>query len=57
MVGTLLWAAGTGGSAFAGGYLTFLTAQLVAAVGLGAVGSVGFSVVSDLISPTRRRAW
>lgn len=43
MVGTLLWAAGTGGSALAGGYLTFLAAQLVAAVGLGAVGSVGFS--------------
>ncbi|SCE95993.1 Predicted arabinose efflux permease, MFS family [Micromonospora coriariae] len=54
MVGTLLWAAGTGGSALAGGYLTFLAAQLVAAVGLGAVGSVGFSVVTDLISPTRR---
>ncbi|MFG1653526.1 MFS transporter [Micromonospora sp. NPDC049275] len=54
MVGTLLWAAGTGGSALADGYLMFLTAQLVAAVGLGAVGSVGFSVVTDLISPTRR---
>ncbi|MEU7678987.1 MFS transporter [Micromonospora taraxaci] len=54
MVGTLLWAAGTGGSALAGGYLTFFTGQLVAAVGLGAVGSVGFSVVTDLISPTRR---
>ncbi|MEH1030881.1 MFS transporter [Micromonospora profundi] len=54
MVGTLLWAAGTGGSALAGGYLTFLAAQMVGAVGLGAVGSVGFSVVTDLISPTRR---
>ncbi|MFF5055778.1 MFS transporter [Micromonospora sp. NPDC000663] len=54
MVGTLLWAAGTGGSALAGGYVTFLAAQLVAAVGLGAVGSVGYSVVTDLISPTRR---
>ncbi|MGW5672707.1 MFS transporter [Micromonospora sp. NPDC003776] len=54
MVGTLIWAAGTGGSALAGHYLTFLVAQLVAAVGLGAVGSVGFSVVTDLISPRRR---
>ncbi|CCH20948.1 MFS transporter [Micromonospora lupini] len=54
MVGTLLWASGTGGSALADGYLMFLTAQLVAAVGLGAVGSVGFSVVTDLISPIRR---
>ncbi|MEU7574289.1 MFS transporter [Micromonospora sp. NPDC049240] len=54
MVGTLIWAAGTGGSALAGHYSTFLVAQLVAAVGLGAVGSVGFSVVTDLISPRRR---
>ncbi|MFG1951060.1 MFS transporter [Micromonospora sp. NPDC048830] len=54
MVGTLIWAAGTGGSALAQNYPTFLAAQLVAAVGLGAVGSVGFSVVTDLISPRRR---
>ncbi|MEH1056351.1 MFS transporter [Micromonospora sp. CPCC 206171] len=54
MVGTLIWAAGTGGSALAQDYPTFLAAQLVAAVGLGAVGSVGFSVVTDLISPRRR---
>ncbi|BCL13578.1 MFS transporter [Micromonospora sagamiensis] len=54
MAGTLLWAAGTAGSAFAPGYPVFLSAQLVAAVGLGAVGSVGFSVVTDLISPRRR---
>ncbi|MFU8851978.1 MFS transporter [Micromonospora sp. SL1-18] len=54
MVGTLIWAAGTGGSALAHHYPAFLAAQLVAAVGLGAVGSVGFSVVTDLISPRRR---
>lgn len=54
MVGTLVWAAGTGGSALAQGYPAFLAAQLVAAVGLGAVGSVGYSVVTDLISPRRR---
>ncbi|MEU9826589.1 MFS transporter [Micromonospora chersina] len=54
MVGTLIWAAGTGGSALAQHYSIFLVAQLVAAVGLGAVGSVGFSVVTDLISPRRR---
>jgi MFS family permease len=54
IAGTLLWALGTGGTAFAGGYLTFLTAQVIAAIGLGAVASVGFSVVSDLISPRRR---
>ncbi|MBO4205491.1 MFS transporter [Micromonospora echinofusca] len=54
MAGTLLWAVGTAGSAFAPNYPTFLGAQLVGAVGLGAVGSVGFSVVTDLISPRRR---
>ncbi|MGW0431064.1 MFS transporter [Micromonospora sp. NPDC003197] len=54
MIGTLLWAAGTAGSAFANNYLLFFAAQLVAAIGLGAVGSVGFSVVTDLISPRRR---
>nr|WP_246656153.1 MFS transporter [Dactylosporangium vinaceum] len=54
MIGTLIWAAGTGGSALADGYWTFFATQLLAAVGLGAVGSVGFSVVSDLISPKRR---
>jgi MFS family permease len=54
MIGTLIWALGTGGTVLAGGYWTFMAAQLFAAVGLGAVGSVGFSVVSDLISPRRR---
>ncbi|GLL05088.1 MFS transporter [Dactylosporangium matsuzakiense] len=53
-VGTLLWAVGTGATALADGYPIFLLMQLTAAVGLGAVGSVGFSVVSDLISPRRR---
>ncbi|MGI5147882.1 MFS transporter [Plantactinospora sp. CA-294935] len=54
MVGTLLWAAGTAGSAVAPTYLAFFGAQLLAAIGLGAVGSVGFSVVTDLVSPRRR---
>jgi MFS family permease len=54
MIGTLLWAAGTGATALAGGYLAFFAAQALAAIGLGAVASVGFSVVSDLISPRRR---
>jgi MFS family permease len=54
IAGTLLWAAGTGGTAFAGGYGMFLVAQIIGAIGLGAVASVGFSVVSDLIEPRRR---
>jgi MFS family permease len=54
IAGTLIWVAGTSWSGLAGGYLPFLTAQVVAAFGLGAVASVSFSVVSDLISPKRR---
>jgi MFS transporter, Spinster family, sphingosine-1-phosphate transporter len=54
VVGTLLWALGTGGTGFASNFATFTAAQLIGSVGLGAVGSVGFSVVSDLISPRRR---
>ncbi|MDG4820401.1 MFS transporter [Asanoa sp. WMMD1127] len=54
MIGTLLWAAGMTGSAVAGTYLLFFVSQIAAAVGLGAVSSVGFSVVSDLIKPKRR---
>jgi MFS family permease len=54
MLGTLIWAMGTLGTALAPNYAVFLTAQVVGALGLGAVGSVGFSVVSDLIKPRRR---
>ncbi|MET0424550.1 MAG: MFS transporter [Actinoplanes sp.] len=54
IVGTAIWIAGTAWSGLAGGYPTFLLAQIVAAFGLGAVASVSFAVVSDLISPKRR---
>jgi MFS family permease len=54
MTGTLLWSAGMAATAYAPGYPAFLAAQALAGIGLGAVASVGFSVVSDLISPRRR---
>lgn len=54
MVGTLLWAAGVGATGAAASYPAFFLAQALAGIGLGAVASVGFSVVSDLISPRRR---
>lgn len=54
MIGTLIWALGTLGSGLAPTYTAFLAAQVIAAIGLGAVGSIGFSVVSDLITPRRR---
>jgi MFS family permease len=54
MAGTLLWAAGVGATGFVTSYPAFFAAQALAGIGLGAVASVGFSVVSDLVSPRRR---
>lgn len=54
MAGTTIWAAGTFATGQANSFTVFFAAQMLAAVGLGAVGSVGFSVVSDLIAPRRR---
>jgi MFS family permease len=54
VAGTIIWVLGTAWSGLAGGYGTFLAGQMLAAVGLGGVASVSFSVVSDLISPRRR---
>jgi MFS transporter, Spinster family, sphingosine-1-phosphate transporter len=53
-LGTLLWMVGTASTGLAVNYPMFFAAQFVGAVGLGAVASVGFSVVSDLIAPRRR---
>jgi MFS family permease len=54
IIGTLIWIGGTAWSGLSGGYPSFLASQVVAAFGLGAVASVSFAVVSDLISPRRR---
>ncbi len=54
IIGTLIWVAGTAWSGLAGSYGSFLLAQVLASFGLGAVASVSFAVVSDLISPRRR---
>ncbi|WP_433385063.1 MFS transporter [Actinoplanes sp. CA-142083] len=54
ILGTAIWVAGTAWSGLSQGYGSFLLAQVVAAFGLGAVASVSFAVVSDLISPKRR---
>lgn len=52
--GTLLWSAGLVLSGLAGSYAALFAWQLVTAVGLGSIASVGFSVVSDLVAPRRR---
>src|SRR5215468_8811722 len=51
MLGTLIWSAGTLGAALSPSFVGYVLAQVVGAAGLGAVASVGFSVVSDLIAP------
>lgn len=52
--GTLVWAVGAALSATAATYWQLFAYQMVLAVGLGSIASVGFSVVSDLIAPARR---
>jgi MFS family permease len=54
IIGTIIWIAGTFWSGASGSYPSFLLSQVLAAFGLGAVASVSFAVVSDLISPKRR---
>src|SRR5919107_3031903 len=54
LIGTGIWVAGTAWSGLSSGYSSFLMSQILAAFGLGAVASVSFSVVSDLVSPKRR---
>jgi MFS family permease len=54
IAGTLIWVVTTVWSGLAGSYPSFLLSQVFAAIGLGGVASVSFSVVSDLISPRRR---
>ncbi|GID97931.1 hypothetical protein Adi01nite_73430 [Amorphoplanes digitatis] len=54
IAGTVIWVLGTAWSGLAGSYSSFLLSQVLAAIGLGGVASVSFSVVSDLISPRRR---
>jgi MFS family permease len=52
--GTTVWAAGSWLSASASSYWHLLLWQLVMALGLGAIATVGFSVISDFVSPRRR---
>ncbi len=52
--GTAIWAGALIASTTATTYVVFAAWQLVVAIGLGSIASVGFSVVSDLIAPRRR---
>ncbi len=52
--GTLVWVVGTGLSSTATTYGQLFAWQFVTAIGLGVIASVGFSVISDFVSPKRR---
>lgn len=52
--GTLIWAAGSALSATASTYWQLFLWQILTAIGLGVIASIGFSVISDFVSPKRR---
>ena len=52
--GTVVWSLGLLLSTTANGYFLFFALQVVAAVGLGCIASVGFSVLGDFVSPWNR---
>ena len=52
--GTLVWVVGAGLSSTATTYWQLFLWQFVTAIGLGVIASVGFSVISDFVSPRRR---
>ncbi|RPI24517.1 MAG: MFS transporter, partial [Actinobacteria bacterium] len=52
--GTVVWAGAEALSATATSFTTLLLWQVVAAVGLGAIATVGFSVIADFVGPARR---
>jgi MFS family permease len=54
LLGTLIWSTAMLLTGLAQSYAQLLAFQLVTAVGIGCISSVGFSVVSDFIPPARR---
>ncbi len=53
-LGTLVWAAGAGLSATATTFWQLFLFQVILAVGLGSIASVGFAVITDFVAPKRR---
>ena len=52
--GTGIWTAGAALSSTAANFWQLLGWQIVTAIGLGSIASVGFSVISDFVRPARR---
>lgn len=54
LIGTLVWSAATLGTGFSTTYSALLVSRLIAALGIGCISSVGFSVVTDFVPAGRR---
>jgi MFS family permease len=54
LYGTLIWSLAMFLTGLSQSYTQLLLSQLLTAVGVGCIASVGFSVISDFISPARR---
>ena len=54
LYGTLIWAVATVLTGLSATYWQFFFFQVITAIGLGCILSVGFSVISDFVSPRRR---
>lgn len=52
--GTIIWASGSALSATAQSFWQLALWQMVVAVGLGSIASIGFSVISDFVGPASR---
>lgn len=52
--GTIIWAGGSLLSATASSFWILVLWQIIVAIGLGSIASVGFSVISDFVGPKRR---
>ena len=54
LYGTLIWGGTTFLTGLSQNFVQFLVLQLIAGIGLGCIATVGFSIISDFISPRRR---
>ncbi|MBI4218986.1 MAG: MFS transporter [Chloroflexi bacterium] len=56
IAGTAIWAGGALASGLSASFAQFAASQVISAVGLGAVASLGFSLISDFVPPRKRGA-
>ncbi len=54
MWGTIIWSIAVGLSGVTTSYWALFGLQVIAGIGLGSIAAVGFSVISDFVSPKRR---